>query len=101
MLKFIALQSTRQLTASIEAKAVKFLETGYQQELTFRHSDGSFSAFGGADSSGSTWYVSIPLRYSKQGRGRERRKVFSNYIRGLIFVQRTSTKISVGWVSNA
>ena len=48
-------QSVRQLTPSIEAKAIKHLETGYQQELTFRRTDGSFSAFGGADSVGSTW----------------------------------------------
>jgi len=33
------------------------METGYQQELTYRRSDGSFSAFGSADASGSTWYV--------------------------------------------
>jgi len=33
------------------------METGYQQELTYRRSDGSFSAFGSVDASGSTWYV--------------------------------------------
>jgi hypothetical protein len=37
------------------------MEKGYQQELTYRHSDGSFSAFGSNDDSGSTWFVALPL----------------------------------------
>lgn len=32
--------------------------TGYQRELTYQHTDGSFSAFGDSDDSGSMWYVS-------------------------------------------
>lgn len=49
------LQNTRQLTPAIQSKAMKFLETGYQQELTYRRDDGSFSAFGKSDPNGSTW----------------------------------------------
>ena len=30
---------------------------GYQRELTFQHKDGSFSAFGDSDKSGSMWLV--------------------------------------------
>jgi hypothetical protein len=30
---------------------------GYQRELTFQHKDGSFSAFGDRDKSGSMWFV--------------------------------------------
>jgi len=37
------------------------METGYQQELTYRHPDGSFSAFGSSDPSGSTWLVQLLL----------------------------------------
>lgn len=48
-------QNTRQLTTAVETKSLKYMETGYQQELTYRRSDGSFSAFGSADASGSTW----------------------------------------------
>ena len=29
--------------------------TGYMRELTFQHTDGSFSAFGNRDKSGSMW----------------------------------------------
>jgi CD109 antigen len=50
-------QNTNQLTQAIEDKALRYMETGYQQELTYRHQDGSFSAFGNSDPSGSTWLV--------------------------------------------
>lgn len=52
-------QNTNQLSPAIESKALRYLETGYQQELTYRHADGSFSAFGKSDPSGSTWLVLI------------------------------------------
>ncbi|KAJ9579455.1 hypothetical protein L9F63_024437, partial [Diploptera punctata] len=48
------LKNTNQLTPAIEVKALQYMETGYQQELTYRHSDGSFSAFGSSDPNGST-----------------------------------------------
>ncbi|GFG28314.1 hypothetical protein Cfor_11328, partial [Coptotermes formosanus] len=51
------LKNTNQLTQAIEGKALRYMETGYQQELTYRHPDGSFSAFGSHDPSGSTWLV--------------------------------------------
>jgi hypothetical protein len=61
------LQNTNQLTPAVEGKALQYMETGYQQELTYRHSDGSFSAFGSNDPSGSTWlveqYLNILLLY--------------------------------------
>ena len=38
-------------------KAVTNLEVGYQRQLNFKHDDGSFSAFGKKDKSGSTWLV--------------------------------------------
>jgi CD109 antigen len=47
------LKETRQLKPEIQAKAEMLLITGYQRELTYRHSDGSFSAFGEQDESGS------------------------------------------------
>ena len=55
-------QSSRQLTEPIREKALKFLETGYQRELSFKHPDGSFSAFGKTDSSGSTWLTAFVVR---------------------------------------
>ncbi|CAF95085.1 unnamed protein product, partial [Tetraodon nigroviridis] len=50
------LQSTGQLTPDIREKATRFLESGYQRELTYKHDDGSYSAFGKSDPSGNTWW---------------------------------------------
>ncbi|KAL7293106.1 hypothetical protein TKK_0013261 [Trichogramma kaykai] len=60
------LKNTNQLSPAIESKAVRYLETGYQQELTYRHTDGSFSAFGQADPSGSTWLTAFVAKSFKQ-----------------------------------
>lgn len=49
------LKNTDQLTPAIENRALKYMEKGYQQELTYRRDDGSFSAFGNSDQHGSTW----------------------------------------------
>lgn len=51
------------MTQAIQGKALKYLEIGYQQELTYRHVDGSFSAFGMSDPNGSTWRVEITLSF--------------------------------------
>ncbi|XP_062547428.1 thioester-containing protein 1 allele R1-like isoform X8 [Armigeres subalbatus] len=60
------LKNTNQLTASIEGKAKKFMESGYQRELTYKHDDGSFSAFGKSDPKGSTWLTAFVARSFKQ-----------------------------------
>ncbi|VVC42395.1 Alpha-2-macroglobulin, thiol-ester bond-forming,Alpha-macroglobulin, receptor-binding,Alpha-2- [Cinara cedri] len=60
------LKNTRQLTTAVETKSLKYMETGYQQELTYRRSDGSFSAFGSADPSGSTWLTAYVVKSFRQ-----------------------------------
>ncbi|RPJ83387.1 MAG: alpha-2-macroglobulin, partial [Acidobacteria bacterium] len=56
------LEATSQLTPEVRAKAEHFITTGYQRELTFRHSDGSFSAFGESDGQpGSLWLTAFVL----------------------------------------
>ncbi|XP_052864269.1 uncharacterized protein LOC128270884 [Anopheles cruzii] len=60
------LTATNKLTASVEAKAKKFMEAGYQRELSYKHKDGSFSAFGESDKSGSTWLTAFVARSFKQ-----------------------------------
>ncbi|XP_037031199.1 CD109 antigen-like isoform X2 [Bradysia coprophila] len=62
------LKNTGQLTKSIESKALNFMEIGYQRELTYKHDDGSFSAFGKTDSSGSTWLTAFVVRSFLQAR---------------------------------
>ncbi|KAL5016867.1 hypothetical protein ScPMuIL_006456 [Solemya velum] len=56
------LEATGQFTGDIRDKALHFMETGYQRELTFRHDDGSFSAFGDQDDSGSTWLSAFVVK---------------------------------------
>ncbi len=55
------LQATGQLVPEIRAKAEHFLTVGYQRQLTFRHEDGSFSAFGESDDTGSLWLTAFIL----------------------------------------
>lgn len=70
MLKFVPnivvldyLRASNQLTPAVEAKAKKYLASGYQRILSFKHKDGSFSAFGPTtDDSGSTWLTAFVAR---------------------------------------
>ncbi|XP_023166140.2 CD109 antigen isoform X3 [Drosophila hydei] len=56
------LEVTDRKMPSVVAKAKKFLEIGYQRELTYKHDDGSYSAFGKSDKSGSTWLTAYVVR---------------------------------------
>ncbi|MFC1846743.1 alpha-2-macroglobulin family protein [Chloroflexota bacterium] len=56
------LKESGQLKPEIMAKAEKLMITGYQRELTYRRSDGSFSAFGESDAEGSLWLTAFVLK---------------------------------------
>lgn len=56
------LKTTNQLTPAVELKATTFMNAGYQRELSYKHEDGSFSAFGKRDKSGSTWLTAFVAR---------------------------------------
>nr|XP_025043911.1 CD109 antigen [Pelodiscus sinensis] len=62
------LTNTRQLKEDIKRKATSFMREGYQRELLYQRNDGSFSAFGNSDSSGSTWLSAFVLRCFLQAR---------------------------------
>ncbi|EMP28675.1 hypothetical protein UY3_14223 [Chelonia mydas] len=62
------LTNTRQLKEDIKLKATSFMREGYQRELLYQRDDGSFSAFGNSDSSGSTWLSAFVLRCFLQAR---------------------------------
>ena len=62
------LQGTRQLKPEIMAKAEMLMMTGYQRELTYRRNDGSFSAFGEDDESGSLWLTAFVLKTFAQAK---------------------------------
>ncbi|XP_023015119.2 thioester-containing protein 1 allele R1 isoform X1 [Leptinotarsa decemlineata] len=62
------LRVTRQLTPTIENEALMNLESSYQQQLTYKRPDGSFSPFGWRDTNGSVWltaYVALALKQAK------------------------------------
>ena len=56
------LKETGQLKPEIMAKAEHLMLVGYQRELTYRRHDGSFSAFGDSDASGSLWLTAFVLK---------------------------------------
>lgn len=73
MLKFVPnivvldyLTAAENLEQSIKDRAIKYLLSGYQRELNYRHNNGSFSAFGKLDRKGSTWLTAFVVRSFKQ-----------------------------------
>uniref|UniRef100_A0A673Y0U7 Alpha-2-macroglobulin-like n=1 Tax=Salmo trutta TaxID=8032 RepID=A0A673Y0U7_SALTR len=54
------LRNTDQLTPAIRNKANKFLTSGYQRQLNYKHFDGAYSTFG--QGSGNTWLTAFVLR---------------------------------------
>ncbi|XP_073451729.1 alpha-2-macroglobulin-like protein 1 [Aquarana catesbeiana] len=78
-------EKTHQLTDEIKSKAIKFLNSGFQRELTFKHNDGSYSAFGSRDPEGNTWLTAFVV------------KSFSN-ARPYIFIDETHLNESFNWL---
>ncbi|KAK7817093.1 hypothetical protein U0070_001805 [Myodes glareolus] len=56
------LTKQKQLTDNLKKKALSFMREGYQRELLYQREDGSFSAFGDSDPSGSTWLSAFVLK---------------------------------------
>lgn len=54
------------LPAELKGKALKHMESGYQRQMTYKHKDGSFSAFGESDASGSVWLTAFVARYFRK-----------------------------------
>ncbi|XP_061089026.1 CD109 antigen-like [Conger conger] len=66
VLKFLTV--TGQVEDEIYNRAISFMTTGYQNELSYQREDGSFSAFGDNDAFGSTWLSAFVLRCFLQAR---------------------------------
>lgn len=58
------LKHTNQLKPQMDELTKQYLKIGYQRQLTYRHKDGSFSAFGPSysDITGGTWLTAFVLR---------------------------------------
>ncbi|XP_075468696.1 alpha-2-macroglobulin-like [Ascaphus truei] len=80
------LEKTQQLNSEIQTKANKFLESGYQRQLTYKHDDGSYSAFGKNDPEGNTWLTAFVL------------KSFSK-ARPYIFIDESHLNHSISWLN--
>ncbi|XP_061422473.1 CD109 antigen-like [Lethenteron reissneri] len=62
------LDVSHQTTPDIAVKSLNYMNSGYERELMYRRSDGSFSAFGNSDQQGSTWLTAFVLRTFLQAR---------------------------------
>jgi len=62
------LQGTRQLKPRSRPRLRCSWSRDYQRELTYRHDDGSFSAFGEQDESGSLWLTAFVLKTFAQAK---------------------------------
>uniref|UniRef100_A0A672KQ28 Uncharacterized protein n=1 Tax=Sinocyclocheilus grahami TaxID=75366 RepID=A0A672KQ28_SINGR len=54
------LENTEQLTSAIRERATGILKSGYQRQLNYENSDGSYSTFGKGE--GNTWLTAFVLR---------------------------------------
>ncbi|XP_065696748.2 alpha-2-macroglobulin-like protein 1 isoform X2 [Patagioenas fasciata] len=60
------LEKTGQLTPEIKQKAIDYLQSGYQRQLLYKHTDGSYSAFGEGSEPGNTWLTALVLKTFSQ-----------------------------------
>ena len=79
------LEATGQSKPEISAKTEFLMTTGYQRELTYRRDNGSFSAFGQSDPSGSLWLTAFVLKSFAQADG-------------LIYVDETVLRDASDWI---
>jgi len=81
------LEASGKIKPEIMAKAEKLMITGYQRELTYRHNDGSFSAFGENDESGSLWLTAFVLKSFAQAKG-------------MIYIDDSILSDAVSWITS-
>jgi CD109 antigen len=62
------LKSTGRLRDFQRDRATRNIQVGYQRQLNYKRSDGSFSAFGQADANGSVWLTGYVLKTLQQAR---------------------------------
>nr|XP_042714656.1 alpha-2-macroglobulin-like protein 1 [Chrysemys picta bellii] len=62
------LEKSGQLSPEIRDKAKGFLQSGYQDELLYKHNDGSYSASRKSNATGNTWLTAFVLKSFGQAR---------------------------------
>jgi CD109 antigen len=81
------LEESGQLKPEIMARAEMLMLTGYQRELTYQRSDGSFSAFGDSDDIGSLWLTAFVLKSFAQAKG-------------IIYIDESVLDAAKGWITS-
>ncbi|XP_077777047.1 ovostatin-like [Podarcis muralis] len=56
------LNATGQLDEETKSKSIGYLTSGYQRQLSYKHPDGSYSAFGSRDKEGNTWLTGFTYK---------------------------------------
>ncbi|NXM78027.1 OVOS protein, partial [Serilophus lunatus] len=56
------LNKTGQLSEEVKSKAIGYLVSGYQKQLSYKHPDGSYSIFATKDKEGNTWLTGFVYR---------------------------------------
>ncbi|XP_033029742.1 ovostatin-like [Lacerta agilis] len=56
------LNATGQLDEETKSKSIGYLTAGYQRQLSYKHPDGSYSAFGSRDKEGNTWLTGFTYK---------------------------------------
>uniref|UniRef100_A0A674IZ61 Alpha-macroglobulin receptor-binding domain-containing protein n=1 Tax=Terrapene triunguis TaxID=2587831 RepID=A0A674IZ61_9SAUR len=62
------LNKTGQLSEETKSKAIGYLVSGYQKQLSYKHPDGSYSVFGTRDKEGNTWLTAFVYKSYAQAK---------------------------------
>ncbi|KAG8435793.1 hypothetical protein GDO86_013654 [Hymenochirus boettgeri] len=81
------LNKTNQLTPEMKSKALNYMTSGYQKQLSYRHYDGSYSAFGPQDRSGNTWLTAFTMKSFARARS-------------YIYIEEKLISDALTWLSN-
>ncbi|XP_058138739.1 ovostatin-like isoform X1 [Dasypus novemcinctus] len=65
---FDYLTQTQQMTEEIKSKGIGFLSTGYQMQLPYKRSDGSYSIYGRRNQQGNTWITAFVYKSFAQAK---------------------------------
>uniref|UniRef100_A0A1B8Y3Y4 Alpha-2-macroglobulin n=1 Tax=Xenopus tropicalis TaxID=8364 RepID=A0A1B8Y3Y4_XENTR len=81
------LNKTNQLTPEMKSKTLSYMSTGYQKQLSYKHYDGSYSAFGQQYGEGNTWLTAFTMKSFARARAH-------------IYIEEKLISDALTWLSN-